>query len=64
MFSLPHILKGLGVVLCNASIVLMVMNLFFVQCSLQEVMILIIVLLIGLILLLFSKGLEDSRRGR
>lgn len=64
MFSLPHILKGLGVVLCNASIVLMVMNLFFVQYGLQEVMILIIVLLIGLILLLFSKGLEDSRRGR
>lgn len=64
MFSLPHILKGLGVVLCNASIVLMVMNLFFVQYSLQEVMLLIIVLLIGLILLLFSKGLEDSRRGR
>lgn len=64
MFSLPHILKGLGVVLCNASIVLMVMNLFFVHYSLQEVMLLIIVLLIGLILLLFSKGLEDSRRGR
>lgn len=64
MFSLPHILKGFGVVLCNASIVLMVMNLFFVQYSLQEVMILIIVLLIGLILLFFSKGLEDSRRGR